>query len=295
MKLTKTTHFDKDKGLIEVPMTLEEYQEACAHHYRQGAEFFGLFLDEMYMGYSCGVFENEDDTLEEAMENKYDIFTGMLSGCDKVLEVGSGFGGLSRDLADWNLTVDAYNISKTQHDYCEDRNTYKGKSIYPKLHYHNKCWTEITGAYDAIVSDEFIVHTGGCRLDFFKKMRSVIKDGGTFALKNLSTNHTMNGCQDRANMANIKIFGGNGTYPTYFETLRDADEAGFARESSISIPIENYMKTSAAWKTRLLENADKLKEIDEELFHDCHRMFRLYDIMFRQGFLTVEMTKFVAV
>ncbi|HME72369.1 MAG TPA: class I SAM-dependent methyltransferase, partial [Myxococcota bacterium] len=42
-----------------------------AAHYDLGNDFFALFLDET-MAYSCGVFEGEGATLEEAQRAKYD-------------------------------------------------------------------------------------------------------------------------------------------------------------------------------------------------------------------------------
>jgi cyclopropane-fatty-acyl-phospholipid synthase len=289
MKIHKTIGLKEDGSFDQIEIDLEEYREACAYHYRDSEEFFSLFLDKKHLGYSCGIFDCPNETLEQAMFNKYAEFCRMLPSHSEVLEVGSGFGGLSRQLANWGHDVTAYNISQTQHDYCLSKS-------HLRATYHNKCWTEIEGMFDAIVSDEFIVHVPDeGRLDFFKKMRSHIKDDGVFVLKNLSITKSENECNGSANLANNKIFGNVGRYPTYHETLKNADDAGFARIESITIPIDNYIKTAAAWQHRLCENADQLKEMNPELYRDCKLMFAIYQKMFKKDILSVEITKFKAV
>jgi len=126
----KTVGLNEEGKFIQEEISMEEYRKACAHHYRDTEEFFGLFLDKDYMGYSCGWFEKDDYTLEQAMLRKYVAFNEMILQDEpiKILEVGSGFGGLSRFLALCGHDVNAYNISKTQHAYCVKNSVWK--SIY---------------------------------------------------------------------------------------------------------------------------------------------------------------------
>lgn len=284
----KTIGLNDDGSFIQVPISMEEYREICASHYCMPAEFFKLFLDSEHLAYSCGVWEGEGCTLEQSMTNKYKMFSDFLGDARDILEVGSGFGGLSRYLAKPPRHITAYNISKTQHDYCEENARWNNI-------YHNKCWTEIEGTYDAIVSDEFIVHVpDGCREFFFTKLRSHLDVDGVLVLKNLSS---VDPCNGEMALANNAIFGHAGEYPTQEETLRCAKAAGFEVVETIIIPNEHYKKTAAAWQRGLFDNSNKLKEMNKELRKKCGLMFAIYQkaLSREPQLLAIHMTKFKAV
>ena len=65
-------------------------------HYDLGNEFYSLFLDST-MTYSCGIFESESTSLEEASIAKYDRICRklQLKPQDQVVEIGSGWGGFA--------------------------------------------------------------------------------------------------------------------------------------------------------------------------------------------------------
>ena len=71
-------------------------QQNVAHHYDLGNDFYKLFLDEG-MQYSCAYFLDDDDTLEEAQQNKLRLIAAKLNlkpGL-KILDIGSGWGDLA--------------------------------------------------------------------------------------------------------------------------------------------------------------------------------------------------------
>jgi cyclopropane-fatty-acyl-phospholipid synthase len=65
-------------------------------HYDLSNEFFSLFLDRT-MGYSCGIFETEDATLNEAQVAKFDRICKKLNlqKNDHLIEIGGGWGGFA--------------------------------------------------------------------------------------------------------------------------------------------------------------------------------------------------------
>lgn len=67
-----------------------------AAHYDTGNPFFAVFLDST-MTYSCGVFDHEDSSLEEAQRAKLDLVCRKLDlrPGDRLVEIGSGWGSFA--------------------------------------------------------------------------------------------------------------------------------------------------------------------------------------------------------
>ena len=68
-------------------------QKNVAHHYDIGNDFYRLFLDKG-MQYSCAYFTSDDDTLEEAQQNKLRLIASKLNlkPGQRVLDIGSRLG-----------------------------------------------------------------------------------------------------------------------------------------------------------------------------------------------------------
>ncbi|WP_255794311.1 class I SAM-dependent methyltransferase, partial [Mycobacteroides abscessus] len=58
---------------------LKPYYEESQSIYDISDEFYGLFLDEETMGYTCAYFERDDLTLAEAQIAKFDLALGKLN------------------------------------------------------------------------------------------------------------------------------------------------------------------------------------------------------------------------
>ena len=71
-----------------------------AHHYDISEKLYDLFLDQKRQ-YSCAYFKNNNDTLEEAQNNKIDHIIKKLNlkPNQRVLDIGSGWGSLAIDIA----------------------------------------------------------------------------------------------------------------------------------------------------------------------------------------------------
>ena len=71
-----------------------------AHHYDISEKLYDLFLDKKRQ-YSCAYFKSENDTLEDAQNNKIDHIIKKLNlkSNQKVLDIGSGWGTLAIDIA----------------------------------------------------------------------------------------------------------------------------------------------------------------------------------------------------
>ena len=71
-----------------------------AHHYDISEKLYDLFLDKNRQ-YSCAYFKNENESLEQAQQNKIDHIIKKLNlkPNQKVLDIGSGWGTLAIEIA----------------------------------------------------------------------------------------------------------------------------------------------------------------------------------------------------
>ncbi len=65
-------------------------------HYDLGNDFFSLWLDNT-LTYSSAIYDNQNDSLEQAQKNKFEKLINLLNIRDvnKVLEIGCGWGGFA--------------------------------------------------------------------------------------------------------------------------------------------------------------------------------------------------------
>jgi len=92
-------------------------------HYDLGNDFYSLFLDNT-MTYSCGIFEHEQSTLEDASAAKYDRICKKLRlrPGDRVLEIGTGWGGFAVHASkNYGVHVTTTTISDEQYEFAEKR------------------------------------------------------------------------------------------------------------------------------------------------------------------------------
>src|SRR4026209_814314 len=68
-------------------------QKNVAHHYDIGNDFYRLFLDKG-MHYSCAYFMNDDNTLEEAPQNKLRLIASKLNlkAGQRIIDIRCGWG-----------------------------------------------------------------------------------------------------------------------------------------------------------------------------------------------------------
>ena len=129
-------------------------------HYDLGNDFYKLWLDKT-MTYSSGIFNNSNETLEQAQLNKYDRMIDMLNikPGDHILEIGCGWGGFfSRAVERTGCKITAVMNSPKQAFHNRQMIVDKGMSSHIDL--REMDYRDITGKYDKIVSIEMIEAVG---------------------------------------------------------------------------------------------------------------------------------------
>ncbi len=164
-----------------------------AAHYDLGNELFELMLDET-MAYSCGIFERPDATLREASVSKFDAVCRKLDlqPTDRVLEIGTGWGGLAIHAArQYGCHVTTTTISRQQHDYARERIARAGLSdrITLLLEDYRDLRQDAGGrsdsaGFDKLISVEMVEAVGHQYLDeYFRTCSRLLAPHGAMLLQ----------------------------------------------------------------------------------------------------------------
>src|SRR5918994_5476212 len=179
--------------------------EAVRHHYDVSNEFFALFLDES-MTYSCALFEEGTETLEEAQAAKLELICRKLElePGQRMLDIGCGWGIRVmdyRDLADESFDAVA-SIGMVEHVGESQADEY-GREIARVLRPHGRV---LNHGIVRVPAEKHGVHIGG---EFSN--RYVFPDG---ELLNLSR---MLASLERAGFETLHV---ENLHTDYAETLR---------------------------------------------------------------------------
>ena len=259
---------------------LARARQNVAHHYDLSDQLYELFLDRDRQ-YSCAYFCGEDDDLDQAQLNKKQHIAAklMIEPGHKVLDIGSGWGGLALYLAgECGADVTGLTLSVEQHKTATRRAAAAGLS--DRVHFHLRDYREQTGEFDRIVSVGMFEHVGLNHYGaFFAKVKSLLAADGVALLHSIGR---MDGPGSTAPWIRKYIFPG-GYVPALSEVLPVVERQRLWI-TDIEILRLHYARTLRAWRRRFEQNRDRIKAIYDERF--C-RMWEMYlvgsEIAFRRG------------
>ena len=159
--------------------TLSGSKKNIQEHYDLSNEMFMTFLDET-MTYSCGFFENENDSLYQAQINKIDKILDKvnLQAEDHLLEIGSGWGALAKRAVDrTGCKVTTITLSERQYTYV--KKLIKEENLEDNINIELMDFRKMDGAYDKVISVEMIEAIGFDLFNpYFAKIENLMKPGG---------------------------------------------------------------------------------------------------------------------
>ena len=158
-----------------------------AHHYDLSDTLYELFLDADRQ-YSCAYYNSPTETLERAQVQKKSHIAAklLLRPGQRVLDIGSGWGGLALDLARiTGVDVTGLTLSIEQHAYAQRRAD--KIRVGNRVRFLLKDYRQQEGRYDRIVSVGMFEHVGiGHYHEYFAKIGELLEDDGVALIHTIS-------------------------------------------------------------------------------------------------------------
>ena len=240
-----------------------------AHHYDLSDDLYSLFLDPKKQ-YSCGYFINENDTLEDAQNNKIQHIIKKLNikPNQKVLDIGCGWGSLAIDIAkSTNCEVTGITLSENQFNYCVKKA--KKLNLENQVTFKLIDYRQLDEKFDRIVSVGMFEHVGRkFYKNFFNKIDNLLNDDGVSLVHTIGS---VNPPRDPHPWITKYIFPGGYT-PSLSEVVTPVEKAGLI-VSDIEVLKLHYSHTLRHWKENCIKNKIQIINMFDEKFF---RMWEFY-------------------
>jgi cyclopropane-fatty-acyl-phospholipid synthase len=261
--------------------TTENSRQNISRHYDLSNELFSAFLDET-MTYSSAWFEPGDD-LPAAQLRKIDgvldlarVRSGM-----RVLEIGSGWGGLAiRAATERGAHVTTLTLSTEQQALASKRATEAGVADLVEVRLQD--YRETTGQYDAVVSVEMIEAVGERFWPtYFGALDQLLVPGGRVGLQAITMPHDRMLATRRSYTWIHKYVFPGGIIPSVraiAENLEAHTRLSIVERRDLG---PHYAHTLTLWRERFLANWGRLEGSFDETFR---RMWEFYLAYCEAGF-----------
>ena len=253
-------------------------------HYDIGNALYRLFLDED-MQYSCAYFPTGGETLEQAQAAKVRHIAAklLLAPGQRVLDIGSGWGGMAMALArHGGARVTGVTLAREQRELAAERARQAG--LEDRIDFRLCDYRAVTGRFDRIVSVGMLEHVGEAQFQtYFDKVAELLDDDGV-ALIHAIGRSDANGGPD--SWTQKHVFPG-GYIPSLSEVLPAIERSGLV-VTDIEILRLHYAETLRLWGERFALHRAEARALMGEEF--C-RMWEFYlagaEMSFRHGSLMV--------
>jgi cyclopropane-fatty-acyl-phospholipid synthase len=240
-----------------------------AHHYDLDGRLYSLFLDSDKQ-YSCAYFERPDATLEEAqLAKKRHIAAKLLiRRGDRVLDIGSGWGGLGLYLAEMTganvigVTLSTEQLQTSNARAAERNLTHSARFLLED-------YRDIPGPFERIVSVGMFEHVGVDFYDiYFKRCAELLTEDGVMVLHSIGRSDG----PDVTNPFIAKYIFPGGYIPALSEVMPAVERAGLLI-CDVEILRLHYAETLKAWRERFMARRAEAVELYDERFA---RMWEFY-------------------
>ncbi len=233
-----------------------------AHHYDLSDDLYKTFLDTK-MQYSCGYFMSNDDSLDKAQENKINFIIKKLqitNDC-RVLDIGSGWGGLSIEIAK-QTGAKVLGVTLSENQLKHSKLTAKKAGLNDLVDFKLMDYRNIDESFDRIVSVGMFEHVGKEYYQtFFNKVNKMLKDNGIALLHTIGSLGTPRPVEP---WITKYIFPG-GYIPTISE-ISPVIEKSKLLISDLEIWRTHYANTLGIWKKNFTNNRSEVLEMFNEEF-----------------------------
>jgi cyclopropane-fatty-acyl-phospholipid synthase len=272
MALNQPVFAEMEKGLARLTRPLYRFyhfarkntkigsRKNILAHYDLGNDFYALFLDPT-MTYSCGIFETDQSTMEEASTAKYDRICKklQLKPGDRVMEIGTGWGGFALyAVQHYGVHITTTTISDEQFRFAKE--CFHKAGLEDRITLLKKDYRVLKGQYDKLVSIEMIEAVGHQYFDiFFKTCSQLLRDNGMMLLQAITIrDQEFKRYIQSVDFIKRYIFPG-GCLPSVESVMisltRTTDMTLFHLEDI----TPHYARTLRKWRNRFFKNIDHVR------------------------------------
>jgi cyclopropane-fatty-acyl-phospholipid synthase len=260
--------------------SVERDEAAVRYHYDVGNDFFALFLDES-MTYSCALFSNGAQTLEQAQAAKLDLVARKLAlepGM-RVLDVGCGWGSFAIHAArNYGVNVTGITLSPAQAERA--RELVAAAGLADRVAIRVEDYRRLPRAsFDAIASIGMSEHVGESQIDRYAQTLFELLRPGALLLNHAIATYDPDDTPLEDIFSTRYVFPDGEPLPLSRVQLA-LERAGFHTEHVEGFR-EDYAITLGHWAERLdqhLDRAEALAGVERT------RVWRLYLRAARRGF-----------
>ncbi|MUZ73733.1 methyltransferase domain-containing protein [Agrobacterium vitis] len=241
-----------------------------AHHYDLSAKLFDLFLDEDWQ-YSCAYFNPPGISLEEAQlaKKRHIAAKLMTEPGQRVLEIGSGWGGMAIYLAE-TCGVDVSGITLSEEQLKVSRERAGKRGLGDKLRFDLQDYRTLKSQpFDRLVSVGMFEHVGPTHYrHYFRKVHELMQDDGVMILHSIGQPYP---ALYNNPFFEKYIFPG-GYIPSLAEVLPAIEKSGLLVADCEILPM-HYAHTLRHWRNRFMARRDEAARLYDERFV---RMWEFY-------------------
>lgn len=257
-------------------------RQVAIHHYDLDGRLFDTMLDKGFASYTCGLYRDGANTLEQAQEAKLRLT------CEKlhlrpgqaVLDVGSGFTAGFLRYAIEHYDVRGVGVVNSEEQAKKSRECVRGLPIEIRL----QDYRDIEGIFDRVVSMGMFEHVGpGNYRTYFKKLRGLMKESGLALVHTIGTRVAQYRCDPWFD----KYIFPNGVAPS-LKQIAAAFDGIFVCEDIDNFGAD-YDQTLQAWYRNLDEGWDSLKALYGTRSDLVFRMMKYYLLSVAGGFRSRHM------
>ena len=248
---------------------LERARHNVHAHYDLDGRLYTLFLDSD-LQYSCAYFEDGVTSLAEAQHAKKRHLASKLAlrPGQKVLDIGSGWGGLGLYLAE-HCGVDVTGVTLSDEQFAVSNRRAEERGLSDRVRFLLQDYRALEGPFDRIVSVGMFEHVGLSRYgEFFTSLRTLLSEDGVAVLHTIAK-------RGRPGPIGpwIKRYIFPGAHlPTLSELTPHIEGQGFWL-TDVEVLRLHYADTLAAWNARFQARRAEAAELYDERF--C-RMWEFY-------------------
>lgn len=286
--------FDQKYSLLTIPLRRLHHflkdnsktgsKKNILAHYDLSNKLYKSFLDPTMM-YSSAIYPTPESTLDEASLHKVDLICRKLDlkPGDKVIEIGSGWGGFAiHAAAHYGCHVTTTTISEAQ--YQEALNRIKQSGLSEKITLLKNDYRDLSGQFDKLVSIEMIEAVGNRHLpEFLKKCCSLLKPDGIMLLQAITiADQKFDDYLKNVDFIQHHIFPG-GFLPSNSRILSLLKENTDLVVRNIGDYGFHYARTLSDWKSKFLKAFPALER--EGFDQKFRRLWEFYLCYCEGGFI----------